>query len=326
MTTPMLPSADLSIVIVNWNGGKLLNDCLASIVAHGGGLNLQGIVIDNASRDGSREMAERAFPQFQVINSGTNLGFGKANNLARSLVKSDFVLFLNPDTVLCENALERMVEFLRRNPNVGALGCKMLYPNGEVQELGLQYFPTPWKEFLHSLFMSTGTRQWLKRWLPYHDPNHSGYAIKLYGGCLLCRKQALERVGWFDERYFMYAEDVDLCRAIRDVGWKLYYLSEAKIVHVCGGASEKAPSGFSILMKSESIAKLIRKYQGGLGALLYRVGTLIAAIVRLLILTLMSVARLAARRPAHGELDAAFFKYRTLIGWALGVKRAQIAA
>ena len=316
---------DLTIIIVNWNGGDLLRDCLASIAATQGDLQLQVLVVDNASRDGSRERAERDFPQFTVIHSGANLGFGRANNLVRARVLSDLVLFLNPDTVLLPEALTRMITHARAHPDIGALGCKMRSPDGQVHELGLQNFPSPWSEFASQLFITTRTRRWIRGQPLHPDPEQSGYVQKLYGGCLLCRKVALDQAGWFDERYFMYAEDVDLCREIQARGWRLYYLSNAEIIHVAGGASGKAPSGFSILMKSESIAKFMRKYHGATGALMYRLATLLGSAARLIALAgLQTVAVFSsgARRP---ELPASLFKHRTLLLWSLGLKRPTIA-
>src|SRR5690242_6579367 len=135
----------------------MLHDCLASVAPAQKHLKVQVIVVDNASRDGSREAAQREFPQYDVRNSGSNLGFGKANNLARTLAQSDLILFLNPDTVLLENSLVPMVEFMCQHPEVGALGSKMRYLDGSVQEQGLQYFPSPLTTFFELLFLSSGT-------------------------------------------------------------------------------------------------------------------------------------------------------------------------
>jgi GT2 family glycosyltransferase len=316
---------DLTIIIVNWNGGDMIRQCLSSVATAQEHLQIQVIVVDNASRDGSREMVAREFPQFEVINSGANLGFAKGNNLARPRTKSDLVLFLNPDTILLENSLLPMVEFIRQHPEVGGLGCKMRDSNGEVQEQGLQYFPTPWTEFLSILFLSTGSHRRFRRWLPYLDPNCSSYVTKLYGGCLLCRKTVLDQLGWFDERYFMYAEDVDLCRGILELGARLYYLSSAEIVHVAGGSSKKAPSGFSILMKAESIGKLMGKHYGVLGALLYRGATFSGSAARLAVLLFLRALSLLSRVGTGTDFPGAFFKYRMLMLWSLGLKRAAIA-
>jgi GT2 family glycosyltransferase len=201
----------------------------------------------------------------------------------------------------------------------------MRSPGGVVQEQGLQYFPSPWTEFLSLLFLSTATRRRFRLLLPCLDPNQSGYVMKLYGGCLLCRRDVLEKVGWFDERYFMYAEDVDLCRAISDHGRKLYYLSDAEIVHIGGGSSEKAPSDFSILMKSESIAKLMEKHYGASAAWLYRIGTLSGSAARLVVLVVLRMMSLVSRIGSDTDFSAAFSKYRTLMLWALGLRRPVIA-
>jgi GT2 family glycosyltransferase len=318
--------ADVSIVIVNWNGGEMLLDCLASIPKAEQGMSLQVIVVDNASSDGSREAAERMFPQFQIVNSGANLGFGKANNLARPLAHSDLILFLNPDTLLFENSIKPMVDFIRLNPDVGAVGCKMRFPNGEVHEQGLQFIPSPWTELLNLLFVSTKTRRIFANWLPILDPNKSAYVLKLYGGCLLCRRNVLDAIGWFDERYFMYAEDVDLCTAIMRQKARLYYLSTAEIIHIAGGSTKKAPSGFAVLMKAESISKFMIKHHGKLGGIAYRLEVLVSATLRLTVKVLYQSARTLTGKGKKGDLKGSLFKHWTLILWALGLRKPLVSS
>lgn len=316
---------DITIIIVNWNGGQLLHRCLESIRASRSSFAVKVVVVDNDSSDGSREAAQAEFPEFDVFNSGSNLGFGRANNLARTRVTTPLVLFLNPDTELRPDTLERCVRSLREHPDVGVLGCKMRYPTGEIQEQGLQWFPSPWTIFLEMLVVNERTFRLLRRWLPTIDPEKSGYVRKLYGGFLLCHRDVLERTGWFDDRYFMYAEDVDLCRTVLDKGSKLYYLAEAEITHVAGGTSQKAPSGFSILMKSESIHKLMKKYHGAAGALLYRLVVASASLFRLaLSLPALLLAKLAS--PARAaRLSASVAKSRFQLAWAFGLRRARPA-
>jgi GT2 family glycosyltransferase len=316
---------DLSIIVVNWNGKELLRRCLASIANHRTQLSLQVVVVDNDSWDGSEEMVKTEFPQFEFIQSGGNIGFGRANNLARPIAKSDLVLFLNPDTELLDHSLSRMVEFLRQHPKVGAVGCKMRYPTGEVHELGLQYFPSAWAEFLMQLFITGKSRRLLQKFLPYADPNQSGFVKKIYGGCLVCRREALDQVGWFDERYFMYAEDVDLCRSLLDRGWGLYYLSTAEIIHVAGGSSRKAPSGFSVLMKCESIAKLISKYDGPIGCFGYRLGTAVASSFRLGAAFVSKLFSAVLRRGSNAQLANSLAKSSMILMWSLGLRRPTIA-
>ena len=311
---------DLTIVIVNWNGGDRLLECLRSIRASRQPFGVNVIVVDNDSHDGSRERAQREFPDFTIFNSGTNLGFGKANNLARTMVNTPLVLFLNPDTELKEDTLEICAQCLGDHPDVGALGCKMLDPDGTVQQQGLQWHLNPWRVLMEMLFVTGNGRGPLARWLPTLDPNQGGYTCKLYGGFVLARRDVLDQAGWFDERYFMYAEDADLSRTIERLGWKLYYCSEAEIIHVGGASSEQAPSGFSILMKHESIGKLMRKYYGAVGPLGYRGAVLLGAGLRLLVSATMRVA--AMTRPGDGSRRPAdqCRKYGLMVLWALGCR------
>lgn len=316
---------DLTIIIVNWNGGEMLQKCLESIRASRTTFGVKVIVVDNDSKDGSRETAQAQFPEFHVFNSGANLGFGRANNLARTMVTTPLVLILNPDTELRPDTLEITVGCLLKKPDVGALGCRMVYPNGQVQAQGLQWFPSPWTILLELLLVSRKTRSLFSRWLPAPDPSKSTYLSKLYGGYVLAHKHVLDKAGWFDDRYFMYAEDVDLSRTIIDQGSKLYYCAEAEVVHVSGGTSAKAPSGFSILMKNDSINKLMRKYHGPVGAFLHRLVVCVGSLARLLVLIPARIIPGLNSREQADERTASTAKQKLALLWALGIKRPFVA-
>lgn len=316
---------DLTIIIVNWNGGDLLQRCLRSIQESRTAFPVEVIVIDNDSADGSREAAMDAFPEYRIVNSGCNLGFGRANNLARSMVGTSHVLFLNPDTELSRDALQVAMDELSKRSDVGLLGCKMRYPSGEVQSQGLQWTLTPWTAMMELFLVTDATRRLLRRWLPVRDPNLSGYVPKLYGGFLLAPKDVIDRTGWFDDRYFMYAEDADLSRTVQALGYRLYYCSESEIVHVAGGTSVKAPSGFSILMKHESIHKLMRKYHGWLGAAFYRWAVFAGAAVRLVTLSVLCVFAVMGSDQRRRIVRAGVSKHQTMILWALGLRKAVVA-
>lgn len=307
----------LSIVIVNWNGGELLLRCLRSIRASRTTFPVKVIVVDNDSHDGSREAAQGEFPEYHIFNSGSNLGFGRANNLARPLVETPLVLFLNPDTELMPETLEKMVGLMGQRPEVGAAGCLMRYPDGTVQEQGLQWYPTPLTVFLELVVANRAVRQVFWRWLPRLDPLQSSYARKLYGGFVMARKDVLDQAGWFDDRYFMYAEDVDLSRTIASKGWQLYYSSAAEILHVSGGTSAKASSGFSVLMKNESLATYMSKYYSLTGNLLYRLAILIAAVCRTIVLVTLVVFTGQSASRWHASLR----KQGLMIQWAVGLKK-----
>ena len=302
----------------------MLRNCLASIKEQTDTKNVKVIVVDNASNDGSREMVQTHFSWVHLINSGGNIGFGRANNLAKPYADTQFIIFLNPDTIVLKDSIAKMVNHMESNPAVGALGCKMKYPDGVVQPLGLQWFPSPFTEFLKIFFISEEVQKILRHYLPYVDPNESSYVSKLYGGCLVVRKSVLDQVGWFDERFFMYCEDVDLCKRITDAGWQLFYLSDAEIIHLCGGAGEKTSSNFSVLMTCESISDLMQKYYGNTGAVLYRLVIFSGSIVRLLIASGLKIVSLFSKIGRDINYRNIFGKYIAMIKWSLNLQKAKV--
>lgn len=315
---------ELSIVIVSWNTREALRSCLRSIEQRKGGLKVQTIVVDNDSRDGTGEMVAAMFPSVTLIRSGGNLGFARGCNLGLRRAESPLVLFLNPDTEVTGDALADMVGFIEEHQDVAALNCLFREPGGDAFGPGLQWFPSPLTELAILLLVSKGTAGRLARILPYHPPELSGYVRKLYGGCLLVRRAVLEQVGPFDERFFMYCEDVDLSRRMLQAGWKLYYLAEAEIRHLGGGASSGAPSDFSVLMMCESFSKLMRKYYGVTGSAGYRVVALGGSLFRLTILGGLRLASLLRRDKAADQRLSSLRKYAATVQWALGWRRAFI--
>jgi len=315
---------DTSIIIVNWNTREMLRNCLVSLGQQVDSNNINVIVVDNNSSDGSREMVSAQFPSVHLIDSGGNIGFGKANNLAKPYVDTQFIVFLNPDTIVPEDSIAKMVNHMESNPDVGALGCKMKYPDGIVQPLGLQWFPSPLTEFLKIVFLSEKMQTKLRRYLPYVDPNENGYVSKLFGACLIVRKSVLDQVGWFDERFFMYCEDVDLCKRIAEAGWKLFYLSDVTIVHVCGGAEEKTSSNFSVLMTCESVSKLIQKCHGNAGTALYRLVIFGGSIFRLFLASILKIFSIFSRIGRGVDYRYVFTKYSAMLKWCLNLQKARV--
>src|ERR1035441_1357035 len=296
-----VPRPMVTVVIVNWNSGTMLRPCLRAVTRENGGLQIRIVVVDNKSKDGSAELVAREFSEVTLLRSGANLGFGRGNNLAQEYASPGYVLFLNPDTELRENALRRMVDFLAAHPDAGAVGCRMVFPDGEVADQNLQWFPSPLKEFVRLAFLSEGVIRLLKGVLPWNDPTKSGYVDKLYGGCLMVRSSVLDRIGWFDERFFMYSEDVDLSRRIREAGWQLYYLSEAEVMHAKGGVTKGAGSEFSILMSCESMANLIENYEGPAASIRYRLAVAAASAIRLVMLAPFLIISLPASSNRPGK-------------------------
>jgi GT2 family glycosyltransferase len=269
-------------------------------------------------------MVRREFPTVTLIESGGNLGFGRAHNLLARYSAEPFVLFLNPDTEFIEDAHEQMLEVFKRFPRVGVVGCRMTNLDGSLQPLGLQLHTSPWSEFVSGLLVSSMTMPLARRILPYHDPLVDGYVRKLYGGCLMVRRTVLDQVGWFDERFFMYGEDVDLSRRIEMAGRQLYYLSSTRIIHLCGGATAKAPGSFSILMQCESISKLMGKYYGRLGQRFYAFSIFIKAICRLTLIGLAWFPSRFSNLSIKRRFIASRSKQITLLRWSLGFSKPAI--
>ncbi len=310
-------SADLAIVIVNWNARDMLENCLRSIEDNRGPLKVDVIVVDNASRDGSGEMVQEHFPEVIYIQSGGNIGFARANNLARSRVTAPLVLFLNPDTLLYQGTLEAMVQIFARDEKTAAVGCKIRDEHGVVQELPSQWWMSPLRKGVELLLLSEHTEQRMKKIIPYHDPEASGYVSYLYGACLMVEKEALDRIGWFDDRFFMYCEDVDLCHRINSLGLKIYYLAEAEIVHLIGGATKNASRSFAGIMMLDSINKLMGKYYGARGVVSFKSMVWVNSQIRLFLLMLLKMLSRAGRCNRDINFEFSRGKYIDARKWCM---------
>lgn len=229
---------DLSIVVVNWNTRELLAQCLRSIPATVGELSREVIVVDNGSADGSPEMVCERFPQVRLIKNRENVGFVRANNQAIRASQGRYILLLNSDTVALSEALSQMVHFMDCHPDAGAVGPKLINPDGSFQA-SYADFPTLLKESLQAF----GVARWL--YGPYYpSPSpRSGEQARpvdwVAGACLMVRRQVVETVGLLDEGYWMYSEETDWCYRIHQAGWKIYYLPEIEIVHFGGASSSQ---------------------------------------------------------------------------------------
>ncbi len=232
---------DLSIIIVSWNVRELLADCLRSVDENRGRLDLEVIVVDSASKDGSPEMVRGQFPWARLLACAQNVGFPRGNNLGLELANGRYLLLLNPDTLILDDALTRMVIYLDDHPEVGAVGGQLLNADGTVQS-SRRRFPT----LTTALFEST----WLQPYAPksllrryYMEDiadDTSADVDWLVGACLMIRREAMLDVGLMDEAYFMYSEELDWCRRAKAAGWRIVYLPAARIVHYIGQSSDQA--------------------------------------------------------------------------------------
>jgi len=313
------PSVDVSILVVNWNSIGYLRPCLASVYEHTKGISFEIIVVDNASYDGCAEVLRNEFPEVVFIQSDENLGFSKANNLAFQRSSGVALLFMNPDTLVLNPAIEMMYSTLQSAPDIGAVGCGVLNYDRSLQTHYVQASPTLLNQLLLSEFAKRKlprSRLWGIRPLIEYDGKPMEVEVVM-GSCMMVKRPVFEQIGLFDERYFMFAEDVDLCYSIRKHGYSIYYVREGSVIHYGGKSSElKAESEFSTILQRESISLFFAKTKGRAYTWLYRSGIGFSAMCRLMLIAAATPFR---RSELHRKrLKMASRKWSKLLRWSLG--------
>ncbi len=239
----MVPT--LSIIIVNWNTGELLRDCLRSIARETAAVAHEIIVVDNASTDGSAELVRREFPAVRLIASGANRGYAAGNNLALPIARGDFLALLNPDTLIADRALERLVDFLIARPQAGAVGPQLLDPAGRYAIRNGGWQPTLGTILAHASGVSRLTSGRVRGLHTIADRRQRvGW---LSGACLVVRRATAESVGPLHEDWFLYAEDVEWCDRIGRCSWELWYEPAACVVHLDRSSTRQRGGRFSTL-------------------------------------------------------------------------------
>ena len=332
--------ADLSVIIVNWNVRDLLRNSLNSLLASSGigwgdrsadgdpAAQLPGrgevtpplhplrllsgevIVVDNASVDGSPAMVAAFFPWVRLIASPENLGFTAGNNRAIPLSRGRYVLFLNPDTEVVGNALAAMVDCMEDHPEIGVLGPELRYGDGSLQS-SRRRFPT----FMMALCESTPLEwhwpdnPWARRYrmddvpVPTAEEGEAQPVDWVVGAVLLVRREALDQVGGFDERYFMYSEELDWCRRAVTAGWQVAYFAGAQVVHHEGRSSEQRIAARHIRFQTSKV-RYIRKVHGAPAAGALRVSILAMFLVEWALETIKWL--FGSRRDLRRERMAAY--------------------
>ncbi|MBQ7985580.1 MAG: glycosyltransferase [Bacteroidales bacterium] len=232
----------LSIVIVNYNVEHFLEHCLLSVRKALQGIDAEVFVVDNNSVDGSVPMLKSKFKDVKLIENKENVGFAKANNQAIRMAQGEYVLLLNPDTVVEEDTFLKCIEFMDAHPSAGGLGVKMIDGQGKILRESKRGFPTPWVCFCKMSGLTSllpKSRMYCGYYmghLPYDQTNEVDI---LAGAFMLMRKQALDKVGLLDESFFMYGEDIDLSYRITQGGYKNYYFADTSIIHYKGESTKK---------------------------------------------------------------------------------------
>ena len=234
---------DLSVILVSYNVKEFLEQALVSVQNALGDLRAEIIVVDNASHDGSAALLRQKFPQVQLIANPENLGFARACNQGLRQARGRYRVLLNPDTVVQEDTFSKMIAFCEAHPDTGLLGCKILNPDGSLQLACRRSFPTPWVAFTRLSGLSRlfpNSRLFGRYNLTYLDPDESYEVEAVSGSMMMVRAEVLDDVGYLDESFFMYGEDLDWCYRIRAGGWKVRYFAGTQIIHFKGESSKKA--------------------------------------------------------------------------------------
>jgi GT2 family glycosyltransferase len=259
----------LSVVILCWNDLKVIKDCLASIYATTHSTEFEVIVSDNGSTDGSVEFIRREFPQVRLIENGRNLRFAKGNNVGIQASRGEFILILNPDTIIHEGTLDNMVLYAVSHPEAGGFGCRILNPDGTYQQC-VRPMHTLRSEWCAALGLGPLAR--ISRWFePGVYVGWKGDTERTVGwlaGCfILIRAELLKRLGGFDGQFFYYYEDTDLCRRIWDTGYSIRYTPNYTITHLRGQSTKFRFTKISFALDSQVTRYLyFYKYYGAAGA------------------------------------------------------------
>ncbi|NUM32588.1 MAG: glycosyltransferase [Bacteroidetes bacterium] len=255
----------LSVIIVNYNVKYFLEQCLKSVQKALRGIESEIWVVDNNSVDGSIAMLKEKFTDVKLIENKTNVGFSKANNLAAKKAKGEFILFLNPDTVVEEDCFEKCITFMQNTPNAGALGVRMLDGSGNFLPESKRGLPTPqvalFKMFgLNKLFPKS--KKFGKYHLGFLPQNKINKVEVLAGAFMFVRKSVLDKVGLFDESFFMYGEDIDLSYRIVKAGFNNYYFPETSIIHYKGESTKKGSANYVKIFYQAMIIFARKHYRG----------------------------------------------------------------
>ena len=259
---------DISIIIVTWNGKQFAWECLESLRIYKDDPEVEIIVVDNASTDGTAELVEQDFPWARMIRNSSNLGFAKANNIGMAASMGKFVCLVNSDVKVPPDCIQKMRKYMDITTSVGMIGPQMLSPNGRIERSYMR-FPTVWRSFcnalgLHRIFRTSRILSGIM--MPDFNNSQTAEVDVLNGWFLMVRRRALDEVGKLDERFHMYGEDIDWSIRFCKAGWKRAYYSGACAFHYGGASSAIAPTRLYIEMNRANL-QLFRKHYGSPGHL-----------------------------------------------------------
>ena len=314
---------EVSVVIVSHNVAQLLAGCLTSVFRECDGMNIEVLVVDSASTDDTVDVVRDRFPHVHVVACGRNVGFSAGNNMALRRCRGSHVVLLNPDTVIREGGLRRLIQHLHAYPEAGAVGPKLLLGNGQIQPECARNAPrfsnlVPWLFLLDKLEwrlrFGSAPREttshpprgtWLDRFSLLSWTRNTTCAVDaISGACLVIRREVLLEVGLLDEAAPMYLDDIDYCRRIRSAGWEIHYVADAVVTHLWQQSTNQlSRAGDFYAMGCHSIWLYLRKHDGPVSAIAFAGAAALAGALRLVIFTGLAVlpgdVGAAAKRQWH---------------------------
>lgn len=311
----------LSVIIVNYNVKHFLEQCLLSVRAAitassqgGKGIDAEVFVVDNNSVDGSQDMLRQKFPDVILIDSKVNLGFSAGNNLAMRKAEGEYILLLNPDTVVEETTFHKCLEFMDAHPDAGALGVQMIDGEGRFLPESKRGLPTPWVAFYKIFGLSRlfpKSKRFGKYHLGYLDKNEDHVVDVLSGAYMFMRKACLDKIGLLDEAFFMYGEDIDLSYRVTLGGYKNYYFAGTKIIHYKGESTKKGSLNYVRVFYNAMIIFANKHFSQGGGARFYTLVIRMAIYLR----AILAVVNRLVKRIAFPALEAIM-----VFGATIGIK------
>jgi len=285
-------SKELSVIIVSWNVREFLEPCLESVFVTSNDISIEVIVVDNGSSDGTAEWLEKEYPSVRLVKNLQNLGFPISNNIGISEAQGEYILLLNPDTIVWPGTFSNCLSVMRRDKKIGVVGCKIHYPDGSIQYECARNFPSlvdfiGGTFYLHVLFPKSVV--FGRRLMGFWDHLSDRDVPCIMGAFMFLRRTALQETGPLDERFFMYYEDVDVCARMWEKGWRVFYLSSAQITHFSGQSRKKSSKKFDLLAAEISYTFFL-EHRGRLAAISYRFIVILQALIRLLLVPLWLLA------------------------------------
>jgi len=302
---------DITVVIVSYNTADLIEKAIGCLQDSTKMMHVQTIIIDNASRDDSVALIKREYADCELIENTVNVGFGRANNQAIPLIKGQYVLLLNTDAFVSPETLEKTVAYMDAHSECGLLGVKLVGRDGKMQP-SCRYFPTPLNVFLNRSGLNK-VFPWVRLVDDLEWDHASVRECDWVPGCyLLIRREVIDQIGLFDERFFLYSEEVDLCFAAKKAGWQVHYYPHSTVVHLGG---ESAKSDHEITDGGKQVERLQIESE----LLYFRKNYGIMAVVFHLLLTALGDMILPMKRLIKGNFPVGWKKFgqHALMYWKL---------